>query len=65
MKGEMKQTTLDQFNELINESRGYDQREALRRIQRNHVDKLSRIFNEAFERLFNQPYVMRCDDEFP
>ena len=62
MKGEMKQTTLDQFNELINESKGHDQKESLRRIHENHVTKLSKIFNEVFERLFDQPYVVRCDE---
>jgi hypothetical protein len=52
------QTTLDEFNELG----GHNQKESLRRIHENHVTKLSKIFNEVFERLFDQPYVVRCDE---
>jgi len=52
-----RQTTLEEFYELG----GHDQREALRRINENHIDKLSKIFNEVFEKLFNQNYVVRCE----
>jgi hypothetical protein len=56
MEREVKQTRIDEF---MVEDRN---REAISRIQRNHVDKLSKIFNEVFERLFDQPYVVRCDE---
>ena len=59
MKGEMKQTTLDQFNELINESRGHDQREALRRIHETHVSKMEQLFNEIFSKIFNGEEYIR------
>jgi hypothetical protein len=53
------QTTLEDFSPKNIEDRN---REAISRIHENHVTKLSKIFNEVFERLFDQPYVMRCEE---
>jgi hypothetical protein len=59
MERENKQTTLDQFNELINESRGHDQKESLRGIHENHISKMEQIFNEIFSKLFNGEEYIR------
>jgi hypothetical protein len=56
MEREAIQTTLDEFNEL----RDQDQREALKRIHRTHVSKMESVFNQIFQRLFQQDYIERC-----
>jgi hypothetical protein len=54
MEREIKQTTLDEFDE----SRGHDQREALRRIHESHVSKMEQLFNEIFSKIFDgEEYV--------
>jgi len=52
------QTRLDDFYQRESN----DQREALRRIHETHVTRLSKVFNEAFGRIFNQLYIVRCDE---
>jgi hypothetical protein len=45
------QARLDDFEEE------YDEREALNRIRQNHTQKMAAMFNEIFQKLFNEKYT--------
>jgi len=48
------QTTLEDFSPKNIEDRN---REAISNIRRNHTEKMAAIFNEIFQKLFNEKYT--------
>jgi len=48
------QTTLEDFSLKNIEDRN---REAISNIRRNHTVKMAELFDEIFQRLFNEPYT--------
>jgi len=50
-----RQTTLDEFSRIRE-----DNRERLRRIYVNRINKLEQIYNELFRKLFSEDYIEGC-----
>jgi hypothetical protein len=54
MEGKAIQTTLEDFSPKNIEDRN---REAISNIRRNHTIKMAELFDEIFQKLFNEPYT--------
>jgi hypothetical protein len=54
MERKVKQTRLEDF---ITKNVEEQNREAISNIRRNHTVKMAELFDEIFQRLFNEPYT--------
>jgi hypothetical protein len=54
MERKVKQTRLEDF---ITKNVEEQNREAISNIRRNHTVKMAELFDQIFQRLFNEPYT--------